>query len=437
MDAQHSYEVTIDGQTYAVDSPQPLSDGQAYRAALSQHTSSPEAQAKKNAALAEANKRPLPSTPTLGDEFTPAKMLERGLAGAKGEVEGAVGGLAAPLAAMYQFARHPVDTVVGAGKVALGAAALARQAVEHPSDAYEGVKDAAVRFGLNPEAIGAAAGATGAAIATPALVSAARGTRLGNAVVTGVSDAANRIPGVKAARAAYAGPKPSKLPTPPPSLDEQLGVSPASTGATINDLPPTAPPVAARVAMPLAHDSARTAAAADATRGAAADLGVAADPPLAPSAVLAHPESMPPTAEAGVRERIPVPVRLRDVTKPQKVRSFADIAKELGLNPDAMSRDFVESGDPHMPAVLPAERPVSGPQGVPAEAQVASPLRATLDAAPEDLASTLTPPAGLSPEEKLVWMREELSKELMSRESFRNGGQGTRKRGSTFQRKQE
>lgn len=346
-DQQHVYDVTIDGVDYEVNSPVALSDAQAYQAAKAQHAV-PSA-AERLTTLRTANKQPLPRVPTLGDEFTLDKMGKRALLGAKGEVEGAVGGLVAPAVMLYHAVTSPVESAKAVGKGALMLGGLAYQSAQHPREALDGAVEAAKQFGLSPEAIGAAAGGTGAALAMPTIIGAARGTRLGQAVATGVSDAANRIPGVKAARAAYAGPtviapkavKPVKV---PPTLSEQLGVSPNATGAVMDSLPETPVPAPARMPVMLAHDAARTEAAASAARESADALGVSgARPPLVDGPVLEHPAAMPRAAEPGVRERIPVPVRPSAnpaaVTEGAQASSFDDLARELGLDPSKLRRE--------------------------------------------------------------------------------------------------
>lgn len=220
--AKHTYDVTIGGDTYTVESDSPLSDSDAYTYAKQQHESSiandPVAQRARidaTNAVARANMAKQPTEAELqarakGEPWTNAAMLDRAKSGAKGEAEGFVGGLVAPLGLLYHGIRHPLDTAdaVGEGALALGGAAV--NAATDPAGTYEDAKHAVVRFASDPENIGATAGGIGAMIAAPRITKAIKSTKLGQAVVAGVSDAVNRIPGVKAARAFYA-PAPAKV----------------------------------------------------------------------------------------------------------------------------------------------------------------------------------------------------------------------------------
>lgn len=124
----------------------------------------------------------------------------------------------------------------------------------------------------------------------------------------------------------------SKVPKPPPTLSEQLGVSPMSTGATLDTLPNTPIPAPGREPVALAFASQNKANALDSTRAAASELGVASDvtsPNNMPLGVGDEAASLTP----GSRARIPVPVRLRDSPPPVKMSNFEDMARELGLDP--------------------------------------------------------------------------------------------------------
>lgn len=193
------YTVEIDGKQYDLEGDHPPSEAEA-RSAIGSHQS-----VDPTAAATAAWKPP----PTLADEFTPRKIGERALSGLKGEAEGVMGGLTAPVAALGYFGLHPIDATKGAAAGIAGAGALGLRAIQHPSDAYQSAKDMLTRIGSDPESIGQVAGSTIAAIATPTLIKAAKGTRIGQAVEAGVSDAANKIPGVKAARDAYAASAPA------------------------------------------------------------------------------------------------------------------------------------------------------------------------------------------------------------------------------------
>lgn len=413
----------------------------------------PSTPAETLAALQEANKKPLPPTPTLSDEFTPAKVGQRALAGAKGEAEGFAGGLAAPVLALGYAIRHPVDAVEGAGTAALGLGLAGYHAITHPSETYDKAKTAALQLGMNPEAIGAVAGGADAMIASPAILKGLKGTRVGKAVVAGVSDAANRIPGVSAARAAYAPPAPPKVPkvkvpAPPLPLTEQLGVSPTATGAVMDSLPDTPVPAPARAALPLAHSSARTAAASDAARTAADSLGVASDvsQPGIPLGSRVGRPGLEDSLQPGVREPIPVPVRLRDSPPVKTVSNFEDIARELGLDPGQMQS--MASHEPGItntrvePALASAASTGAGRAARISESNVGSnqldelltathgpdvDLPANGGGVPVDLKAELEA-KGLSPAE----VQQELMKQLMASQSFREAGSGTRKRGSLF-----
>lgn len=140
------------------------------------------------------------------EPWTGQAMLERAGQGLKGEAEGFGGGLlglaSLPVAA-YSAIRHPVATAKTAGSAAAMLAVLAKQAADDPQGALSALKDAAIQFGSNPEAIGAAAGGVDAMIATPAILRAVKDTRVGQAIGAGLSNAADRIPGVPAARANF------------------------------------------------------------------------------------------------------------------------------------------------------------------------------------------------------------------------------------------
>lgn len=182
--------------------------------------------------LARANQQPLPPTPTLGDEFTPQKMGDRALSGLKGEAEGFAGGIAAPVAALGYGVLHPVDAAKGAAVGVAGAGAVAADAVTHPSQTWDAAKHVAMTIASDPEHIGQVAGGLDAALATPSLLKVASGTRLGSAVSAGVSDAANKIPGVRAARAAWASAAPAaEAPTVAAPTSGTLRMAPAETAA--------------------------------------------------------------------------------------------------------------------------------------------------------------------------------------------------------------
>lgn len=228
---KHTYAVTIGPDTYDVGSDSELTDAQAYEFANAQHEQSM-TPAQRLERLQTANAKSLPAQPSMGDEFTPTKMGERALAGLKGEAKGFVGGVAAPVLALGYAMRHPVDAAEKAGQAALGLGAMGYQAVTHPSETYDAAKGAVLRLGANPEAIGEVAGGIGAGLAIPPITKAALGTRAGQAVAAGVSEAANRIPGVEAARKVYAvvpAVVPAKAGLPPRLV--KTGAGPGGTGS--------------------------------------------------------------------------------------------------------------------------------------------------------------------------------------------------------------
>jgi hypothetical protein len=177
------------------------------------------------AKLTAANAKPLaePSDYTTGRnvgvarEFANGAMVDRAVAGAKGEVKGFAGGLAAPVLLLGHALRHPIAAADEAEQAALGLGAAAYNAVRHPVDTYNSVAPAVVRFATDPENIGMAAGGVDAALAAPSLTKAAKATRVGKAVSAGVSAAANKIPGVEAAREVLAADRA----LPPLSADEK------------------------------------------------------------------------------------------------------------------------------------------------------------------------------------------------------------------------
>ncbi len=162
-------------------------------------------------------------------EFTLSKMAGRAGAGVKGELEGAaagLGGLAALPVAAYTAIRHPVATAKGLGTGVMLAGRMIGQAAENPGETLSAATDAATRFGTDPEKIGMAAGGLDVALATPAMIRGIQGTRIGQAVGTGLSSAVDRVPGVKEARSAWeaSGPTPARTMTPIP---EGIGSSKA------------------------------------------------------------------------------------------------------------------------------------------------------------------------------------------------------------------
>lgn len=211
----------------------------------------------------------------------------------------------------------------------------------------------------------------------------------------------------------------------PPSLNDQLGVSPESTGATMDSLPNTPVPAPARAPLPLAHNAQTAATAAEAARGNADALGVAAEPPLAPEGVLPMPGAPGPEFHGTVREPIPVPQRLRDVTPPRKVSSFEDIAREMGLDPSKMQAEPAMAAS-HVPAG--AVQTTGQMRGAPA---VTMPPEGQMNALQGKMGG-MTPPPGLTASERSKWVQEQLVKELLSRESFRTMGAGSRKRGEGY-----
>lgn len=213
----------------------------------------------------------------------------------------------------------------------------------------------------------------------------------------------------------------------PPSLNDQLGVSPTATGATMDSLPDTPVPAAGRVTVPLAHSSQAAATAAEAARGNADALGVSNAPPLAPEGVLPMPGAPGPEFHGTSREPIPVPQRLRDVTSPRKVSSFEDIAQQLGLDTSKMQAEPAMAAS-HVPAG--AVQTSGQMRGAPA---VTMPPDSQMDALQGKMGG-LTPPPGLTPSEQSKWVQQELLKELMSRESFRTMGTGSKKRGEGYVR---
>lgn len=179
------------------------------------------------ATFAAANAKPLPPQPTLADEFTPAKMWDRGVQGLKGEAKGFAGGLAAvPLVAGYA-ALHPIDAAEGAKAALSGAGQVAAGAIADPGAAWHYLKGWLQELGGDPESIGKMAGGVDAALAAPSIFKAAEGTRLGAAITSGISDAANKIPGVAAARKAFAASSgASKLRTPGAPTASRLVLTP-------------------------------------------------------------------------------------------------------------------------------------------------------------------------------------------------------------------
>lgn len=219
----------------------------------------------------------------LQDAAAPASnaaLLDNGVQGAKGEAAGFGAGIAAPFLLLGHAVRHPVDTVDEAAMAAAALAVGAHKAAADPAGTYDAAKQAVVRFATNPTAIGAAAGALdgglvlgGAGATRPGLVSALADTKAGQAVAAGVSDAANRIPGVKAARAVFA---PLETKVPKPSAAQAKAAAEAARLAE-NGVVPTADAAASNSSIARATDS-RPAyqtplgrSAADAATDAAAD----------------------------------------------------------------------------------------------------------------------------------------------------------------------
>jgi hypothetical protein len=413
---------------------------------------------------------------TVAPVALPFAAVTAPLALAGGVVGGTVGSMGADKAAEMAGAGEDVRNaagvaggIVGGGigsavmpsEVAAGTALLNRAA---RMDAMPAVTRAASRHGAATAAsliAGPKAGALVEAVQSPTL------NRFAGNVLRGYAEhvQGQAVPPspvvLPLGRRRAAAPKVVKA---PPTLDEQLGVSPTSTGATMDTLPETPPPAPGRVALPLAHDAARTEAASAASREAADSLGVAAQPPLAPEPGISNPAQMPPAAAAGSRERIPVPVRLREsppvrtappATPPRPVSSFEDMARRLGLDPEVMRANSGEAAALPEAAAVPeavAETPVeaSSPTNTRTEPALAgestgksaklAETNAGTDSLDELLSATHGPDADLptngtgkplSPEE-LLRIREELAKQLMSR--WDKPGAGTRKRGEGYTR---
>lgn len=399
-DQKHVYEVTIDGETYEVESTHELSDADAYKAAASQHTPRELTQKEKNDRLMAANATPLKEPTTFGagmakgmrESTNPvvgpwmrggpdtvvagAKKLGEGriLGGAADLVKG-VGTTVAPVALPFALAAAPAATLVGGVTGTLGS--MGAEKAAELAGAGEDVQNAAgVAGGIVAGGLGAAGTKPAAGALGPTLVS--RGERLGKlprlerhfqAAAAGMiggpkaagaveviqSPAANRMAGTllnKIAGQPTAPPalplgRQAKVPKPPLSLDEQLGVSPNSTGAQLSSLPETPVPEVGRTPMALEFGAARRTEALNSARAAAQELGVASDvtsPNNPPPAVGL--QDAPALPSPAARERIPVPQRLREPDPPPapplaKLRNpkqaLIDVAREMGLDPDLMS----------------------------------------------------------------------------------------------------
>lgn len=171
-------------------------------------------------------------------QWTLGSMAERGAQGLLGTAEGVVSGVTAPLALAYAAARHPVDT--GMGALALGGEAIkgVRDIYNAPGESFDALKDAALAGAADPRTVGRVVGMA----AAPRVTGMAVDTPLGKAAVAGTKDLALRVPGMQTALKVYQeakgtapvnAPKAVKAVKPPPTVEEQLGVSPDALGATM------------------------------------------------------------------------------------------------------------------------------------------------------------------------------------------------------------
>lgn len=199
-----TYRIAIGDQSYRVESPVELTDQQAYDAARS----SPEAIQAQNTAM-RANMATQANAGASESPWTAKAMGERALEGVKGELEGAGGALAGlalmPVAA-YQAIRHPWDTAKAIGQGGMLVGRMLQEGINDPTAALSTVADTATKIGNDPRMIGRITGATGVALATPALSRWAANTKLGQATGEIVSATANRIPGMMKARAIFSQP---------------------------------------------------------------------------------------------------------------------------------------------------------------------------------------------------------------------------------------
>ena len=255
-----TYRITIDGKTYRVDSPTELTDVQAYQAVQAEHEKSPDVLAAKNERLRVANAAPLREEQrTWGDTArsfvegatAPGTYLAEG-PGRVVEAAKAMGRQGGP------SAQGVSDVVRGAGVAALPfapAAIAAAPAAAIPAFLFGGV--GAAGAGKVAEMTGADPGQTALAEDVGGLVGGGGGAALGAKVI---KSALSRAVGtlrqpaafmleqaaepLKASRALlrYGA---SKL-RGGPDVGVEMGVSPRSLGATINE-PVSPAPAAAPV----------------------------------------------------------------------------------------------------------------------------------------------------------------------------------------------
>lgn len=219
-------------------------------------------------------------------------------------------------------------------------------------------------------------------------------------------------------------------PKPPPTLSEQLGVSPTSTGAVMDSLPNTAVE-RGRMPVDLEHGAARAADAAEASRGQASELGVSGGSSL---------DQLPDVSQVDRRisgapfERPPAKV---SPPAPKRTR-FQDLADELGLNPDKLESETGQASSPTPATATDTPSTSMAKAAVQTEGRMkgAPETRMPTDTRMDEMVAAnggMEPPPGLDPAGRAAWYREQIAKELLSRDSFRNMGVGSRKRGANFE----
>jgi hypothetical protein len=189
MADKHSYTVKLEnGDTYDIDSDHELTDAEAEQHArdqakleASQHIPTHDEIMQRNE-TARANMAKQANAGGGPSQWSASEVGSRALQGAKGELEGAAGAVAAPALMLYQGVRHPINSAKYLGGAAMLAGEGIKDAATMPGETAAALKDAAMGIASDPEALGGIAGGImGAEAAGPAF-RAARNTRIGQAV---------------------------------------------------------------------------------------------------------------------------------------------------------------------------------------------------------------------------------------------------------------
>lgn len=196
--------------------------------------------------------------------------------------------------------------------------------------------------------------------------------------------------------------KVAAAPKPPPTLSEQLGVSPTSTGAVMDGMPDVSQVDRRISGQPFEQFPPKVDAAGR------------------------------PTADASFQSPAPkLPV-------PGKRTRFQDLADELGLNPDKLESETGQASSPTPATATDAPAASTAKAAVQTEGRMkgAPETRMPTDTRMDEMVAAnggMEPPPGLDPAGRAAWYREQIAKELLSRDSFRNMGVGSRKRGANFE----